>query len=320
MKSLFRADKALAEIRAHSEDRIPGKVRDVYGDLCFPPAPPDRPYTFGSIVLSADGKMAYYDDPRGPVIAGSNRLDPAGAQADFWVLNMLRAYSDAVITGARTIGAEPESTAHVFCEELAEARTGLMQKPTAHPINIVVSLDGTDIPVDHRIFNSANLFSLIATSEAGGQYLDGVLGGRPRRLLGPYRSGEEADAGDVWRYITEDPSVLCILTTGRDTEGDAAVLFALLRRMGIRRLCIESPAYMWFLLKNRALDEIFVNYSLVFAGGGIAMGSAQPFGSLHHPHSELLTLGIHKENFIFSRQRLRYEEADPVATGREETC
>jgi hypothetical protein len=63
---------------------------------------------------------------------------------------------------------------------------------------------------------------------------------------------------------------------------------------------------MWHLLQNNALDEIFINYSMLFAGGAAVLGRAQPFTSTGHPHTELLTLGIHRQNFIFTRQRLRY--------------
>jgi riboflavin biosynthesis pyrimidine reductase len=181
---------------------------------------------------------------------------------------------------------------------------------------VVVSLDGTDIPLNHKIFNSTGLFSLIATSETGGRYLDKAFT-KPHLVFGPFTGAEEADAARtnaarinaeaLRASLMERPDVPHILVTGRGAAPDSAVLLAILRNMGVERLCIEAPSYMWHLLQNKALDEIFINYSLLFAGGTAALGSGQPFSSTSHPHTELLMLGLHKQNFIFTRQRLCYE-------------
>jgi riboflavin biosynthesis pyrimidine reductase len=316
IESLFRAEKTLAEISAGSPDKMPQKVRDVYGGLCFPPAPAERPYTFASIVLSSDGKMAFGDDPKGPVIASANKLDPDGALADFWVLNMLRSYADAVIMGARTLQAEPEAAACVFCRELARDRLAVMHKKSRHPLNVVVSFDGTDIPLDHAIFNYPDLTLMIATSEAGGVHLDKSLGSRRRRIFGPYRDasaitgspgGEPSpDLAEI-RSAVEDPEVLPILLTGSGSQTDSVLLLLALRLIGVERLCVEAPSYMWHLLNNRCMDEMFINYSMLFAGGPASPGAAGPFTSLVHPHAELLMLGMHQHNFIYTRQKLRYD-------------
>jgi riboflavin biosynthesis pyrimidine reductase len=302
IRPLYRNEEALKKIQALSPDSPPQKARDVYGDLYFPPAPARRPYTFASIVLSSDGKMAYPDDPKGPLIAGTNKLDTAGGLADFWVLNMLRSYADGVICGAKTLQAEPDSTAHIFCEDLARERLGQMKKPAAHPVNVVVSLDGADIPLDHKIFKSPALYSMIATGKTGGAFLDKTLG-LEHTIFGP----GPIDPDALRRCLQAEPKVLPIVITGRESAPDSEELFLLLRTMGIERLCIESPSYIWHLLRNKSLDEIFINYSMVFAGGSVALGAADPFTSTSHPHSELLMLGIHQGHFIFTRQRLRWD-------------
>jgi riboflavin biosynthesis pyrimidine reductase len=315
IEPLFKAEDALAEISALSPDKAPQKVCDVYGEVCFPPAPATRPYTFASIVLSADGKMAFGDDPKGPVIASANKLDPDGALADFWVLNMLRAYADAVIMGARTLQAEPDAAAFVFCEELAHDRIAVMNKKSRHPLNVVISFDGTDIPLDHTIFNSSGFVSMIATSEAGGAYLDKALGKRRHRIFGPYRDisavtgspgGESSSGLDEIRLALEDPEVLPILLTGTGDKPDSELLLLTLRLTGVERLLIEAPSYMWQLLNNKAMDEMFINYSMLFAGGTASLGLTAPFTSLVHPRAELLMMGIHRRNFIYTRQKLRY--------------
>ncbi|MDR2258995.1 MAG: pyrimidine reductase [Treponema sp.] len=316
IEPLFRSEETLAEISAGSPDKIPQKVCDVYGGLCFPPAPAKRPYTFASMVLSSDGKMAFEDDPKGPVIASANKLDSDGALADFWVLNMLRSYADAVIVGARTLQAEPEAAAYVFCGELAHDRIAVMHKKSRHPLNVVVSFDGADIPLEHTIFNRGGLAAMIATSEAGGAYLDRALGRRRRRIFGPYRDaaaiaglpgGEpSSDLAEI-RLAVEDPEVLPILLTGSGGRPDSDILLLTLRLTGVERLCVEAPSYMWHLLNNKTMDEMFINYSMLFAGGSVSPGAAAPFTSLVHPHAELLMMGIHRRNFIYTRQRLRYD-------------
>jgi riboflavin biosynthesis pyrimidine reductase len=260
--------------------------------------------------------MAFGDDPKGPVIASANKLDSNGALADFWVLNMLRSYADAVIVGARTLQAEPEAAACVLCGELARDRIAVMGKKSRHPLNVIVSFDGSDIPLDHAIFNSGGLASMIATSEAGGAYLDKALGKRRRRIFGPYRDrsavsgspGREPSSDLVEiRLAMEDPEVLPILLTGSGNQPDSGLLLLTLRLTGVERLCVEAPSYMWHLLNNRTMDEMFINYSMLFAGGPAAPGAAGPFTSLVHPHAELLMMGIHRRNFIYTRQKLRYD-------------
>ena len=73
-----KSDEILEQIRKESaETAVMPDVAQYYTDIYFPKAPSDRPYTFSSIVLSSDGKMAYGDNPSGPLIAKNNFLDPA---------------------------------------------------------------------------------------------------------------------------------------------------------------------------------------------------------------------------------------------------
>jgi riboflavin biosynthesis pyrimidine reductase len=229
---------------------------------------------------------------------------------------MLRSYADAVIMGARTLQAEPEAAAYVFCGELARDRITVMHKKSRHPLNVVVSFDGTDIPLEHTIFNSDGLASMIATSEAGGVYLDKALGRRRRRIFGPYRDASaiaglserkpSSELAEI-RLALEDPEVLPVLLTGNGDQPDSGLLLLALRLTGVERLCVEAPSYMWHLLNTKAMDEMFINYSMLFAGGPASPGAAGPFTSLVHPHSELLMMGIHRRNFIYTRQKLRYD-------------
>ena len=65
------------------------KIRSIYGDLKFLELHEDRPCTYTSLVTSLDGKIAFTDAPQGPLIAKLNKYDPAGADTDWFILNML---------------------------------------------------------------------------------------------------------------------------------------------------------------------------------------------------------------------------------------
>jgi len=302
---VMQREDILKQIEEKSQDVVPRKVLDVYGKVLMPPAPEDRPYTFASIVLSSDGKIAFPDDPQGPLIAGKNLLDKEGGLADFWVLNMLRAYADATIIGARTLQAEPKGTSHVFCKELAEARLKEMGKKTDCPWNVIVSFDGTDIPLDHMVFHSDEIEVRIGTSPQGAEYLRQRMTG-PYLIFGPYKSIEEVEVNQIQQRMAAAPQAVPIFATGEGNVPDSKILLYILRRLGIEKLCVESPSYMFHLLTNQAMDEMFINYSMVFVGGNITMGSYMSFSVNDHPHADILMLGYHRSNFIFTRQKICY--------------
>lgn len=307
IKNLFKNQEELLKIKQNCKHDVPQKVMDVYGEVCLPEGCENRPYTYASIVLSSDGKMAYPDVPQGPVIASSNQLDPDCGKADFWVLNMLRTYSDAVIIGARTLLAEPDATSHIFCKDLAAARVDILKKPL-HPLNVVISFDGTDVPLDHKVFNSPGLPSFICTSPEGGAFLADSLAkkGRKFSIYGPFTTPDVARASEIKANMAKEPLSIHILTTGQGKSPQSSVMLAFLRHMGVMRALIESPSYMWHLMQNKALDEFFLNYSMVFTGGEMTMGLPLAFTSKSHPHSDILMLGLHKANLICTRQRLNY--------------
>ncbi len=280
------------------------KIEQVMGDLVFPPSPLDRPYTFSSIVLSSDGKMAFDDEPSGPMIAKNNYLDPYGALADFWVLNALRSTSDAIILGARTLQNEPNNTSHIFDPELVAQRKALYGK-VPHPVNIVVSFDGRDIPLDHVIFNidgDEEYPVAVATSPEGASYVTKHLK-RETALIDPSSSGH--GAGQAFAAALARGAVP-VVATGRGSAPDAESFLRFLKDAGTERLLIESPSYTNHLLSKGMLDEYFINYSMLFAGGTFTPGTGNAFASTVHPHARLLSLGVHGSSFMYTRQKLYY--------------
>lgn len=309
-RTLARNEEVLSAIGAHSpEPATPDKIRQVYGEVRFPPAPADRPYTFASIVVSADGKIAFPDDSHGELIAGNNLRDPDGALADFWVLNMLRFYSDGVIIGARTLQTNEIMWANCFDAELADLRQPLLGKRHYCPAHVVVSFDGTDIPLDHMIFDiDAPL--LLATSPDGVSYVQ-RHSDRPLTVLGPWKTIEEIDLPQLDGLLEQNPRQRILIATGENNRPDSRVLLFVLRHLGMARVLVESPSYMTYLMSIQAMDEMFMNYSSVFAGGTVGLGGALEFGVNDHPHSDFIQVNMHQANFLATRQRMIYGLTDP---------
>jgi len=302
----YRNLNLLKEIEERSQNSISlPKVDAAIGPVLFPRQLESRPYTVSCIVLSSDGKMSYSDFHDGPTIAKNNYRDPNGALADFWILNVLRAYCDGVIIGARTIQCEPNMTSHVFDRELADERVKYLKK-TKHPLNIVVSFDGTDIPFHHKIFHieDEDFPTSVATSQDGMKYISKKCG-LPHFFIGPYTSIDQVDKDEI-KGIMKKNSGIPVFVTGEQKITDTRVLLAILKALGIKLLAVESPSYTGNLINMGLLDEYIINYSMVFAGSSITPMTNFPFNHNDHPHADLVTLGTHKANFIYTRQKLLY--------------
>jgi riboflavin biosynthesis pyrimidine reductase len=275
--------------------------RKVFGELRFPPLPAERTYNLASFVTSIDGKIAYLDNPAGPVIAQSNALDPDGASADFWVLNLMRASVDAVFAGAGTMQKEPDGLVCLFDRGLEDARVQA-GKPKA-PWVVICSLDGTDIRFqDTLLKNQPVMFN---SSPAGMQrILDGI--DQPCYVVGPYRTVEDIDpdsvADDFHRQV---PGHIPVIISGEGNRTNSQVVMRILKLMGLDITIVESPSYCHSLLHDGLLDEISLNYSCVYVGGkAVGLGHGmEPFTSVNHPHTEMLSIHTHSPSFFYFRHR-----------------
>lgn len=305
LETIFENEKQLKLINANSLiKQTPEKIKQAYGEFYFPAALPERPYTFASFVFSIDGKIGFEDNPIGPLISQKNKLDPQGGLIDFWFLNLLRTYSDVIILGAKTLQVEPEASGHIFDLELERARVKDLHKTNRVPINLVVSLDATDIPFDHDIFKHPERKVWINTSPEGVNYLQENC---PHAMLTITPKPNENYAEYKEKILTHDGIV--VICTGKGNLTNAEILLSSLRKLGMQHVLIESPSYSWHLMQKGLLDEAFINYSGLFAGGPITFGLNQPFTAEDHPHTEFLKIAIHQSNFIYTRQKLIYNSS-----------
>ena len=299
----YRNEKVLAALEEGADKTVClPKLAAAYDPITFPVI--DKvPYTFASIVLSFDGKMAFPDFPEGPIISKKNLLDPKGGLADFWILNNLRAYADATIVGANTLASEPNVWMTVHDKELVNERMEYLKKASEHPYNVVVSLDGSDIPVDHMLFAQKEVPVSVFTSKKGWE----VLKGDSRfELVDVIDNGDDFNVAAVKAGVTEFSDKVPVVVTDKGGVPDTILFMEVLKKIGLDHVLIESPTYMWHLMSLGLLNEFFLNYSSVYVGGRISPGGGIPFTSEDHPHGELLLLARHESHFLFTRQQLIY--------------
>ena len=311
MERIYADRPLLDALKARSSQRqtLP-IVRQRYGELMFSAGYPHRPYIYCSLVSTLDGRIAYEDVPVSTYIARDNYLDPEGGILNFWSLMMQRIHADACITAAKTLAAEPEATLHICDRTLLEQRAQFLSKRSPHPLNIVISRRGTQIPLHHKIFHAQGegLRTILVTGGRGGQAL--VREDHPCDFwyiphLQALESQRQALSHTLWEAPLDRLPVLVIGTL--EEEIDTPLFLRVLREMGIEQLCVECPQYMYHLMEHQVLDEFFMDFSLVFAGGEIVAGMGHSYTTRDHPHTQLICAAQHNGHFLYTRHQMRYD-------------
>lgn len=271
------------------------KIEDVYGDFSFPPLPGDRTYTLGSFVQSIDGKIAFPESPDGTLVARGNLKDRDGALADYWILNMLRSVCDAVLMGDRTIEKEPDLTGHVYDSELESSR--IKAGKPAVPLHVIVSGDGSGFPIDHIIFRDPLIPLLIVTTEEG------------KKSLIRHLDSRFIDLNNSTDVALSD-KIKGVVSIGKAGRINLPELLSFLKPLGIDTMLIESPTFLVSLMQEALLDELYLNTSTVFIGGGaLSLGSSMDSFTLdNHPHSRVISIHSHSDYFFYTRYRMEYDE------------
>lgn len=304
-KECFIDQEALASVhdKGNKEAFLP-KVDRTYGKVIFPKTK-KYPYSFASIALSMDGKMAYPERPEGVLIAKANTLNPDGALTDFYVLNFLRAYADIAIIGTNTLVAEPNAWITVHDEELIKERKENLGKALAHPSSVVVSLDGKDIPLEHNIFKQKEVPVSIFTTPEGWEHLN-KNANDDFYLLAAVTDINNCDFEAIKEGLSTCTDKVAVITTGGNGRTDIPLYMETLKSAGMETVVVESPTLMWLLMKEKLMNEFFLTHTTTFIGGTITPGSGIPFTFEDHPQSEILQLNRHGNSFIFTRQKFTY--------------
>ncbi len=270
------------------------KIKEVYGKFSFPELPKNRTYTLGSFVQSIDGKIAFPESPDGTLVAKANAKDPNGALADYWVLNLLRTVSDAVLMGSKTILREPELTGHIFDPDLVESRIKA-DKP-AVPLHIIVTGSGNNFPVNHKILKDKNIPVLIVTTEQGKNILEKSL------------DSNFIDLNNSKGFCLTD-NIKAVISIGKNRSIDLPELLTFLKKYGIDTIMIESPQFLVSLMQEGLLDELYLNTSSIFIGGeALSVGQNMPsFTFKNHPSGRVISIHTHSDYFFYIRYRMEYK-------------
>ncbi|MCF6335145.1 MAG: dihydrofolate reductase family protein, partial [Spirochaetales bacterium] len=270
------------------------KTEEVYGNFSFPALPATRTYTLGSFVQSIDGKIAFPESPDGTLVARGNKKDDQGALADYWILNMLRSVCDAVLMGDSTIAKEPALTGHIYDSDLETSR--IEEGKSGVPLHVIVSGDGSNFPLDHRIVQNSDIPLLIVTTEEGKKVLKESLGSS---FIDFNNAATTALTNNI-KGIVSMGKARCINLTE---------LLQFLKALGIDTMLIESPTFLVSLMRDTLLDELYLNTSSVFIGGeALSLGKRMDSFTLNnHPHCKVISIHSHSDYFFYTRYRMEYK-------------
>lgn len=274
-------------------------IREVLQDsFYFSKQYEERPYIFNSLVTSIDGKIAFEDAPQGPLIAKNNKYANVGSLVDYWILNLLRGSADAILTGTLGINVEAKTggTGHCYDEQI-EIYRETMNKSVV-PLGIVVTLDALDVNFEASIFRTDEKAIVFYTTEQGYQNL---LHSQQREVI-------RIDGKNIVKLENINSKFIYAIVNG-ETHFEHNQGLYILKQMGIDRLLVESPTVSHFFMKEKLLDELFLNYSCLYVGGkatSIGMHNAS-FTSVDHPHTKLISIYMYNPHFLFLRHQLIYD-------------
>lgn len=207
-----------------------------YGKLAFPEPPAGRPWIYSNFVQSLDGITSLL----GRNFAGG---DISQSTDDRWLMDVLRAYADGILTGATTLlderlarGADSRGIVfRVVEKELQALRAALGLGPER---NIIVTGHGRLPWRDLKLFDGSQVEPGIVTTELGVKNLGSL------------------------------PSHVLLVVAGEGPLIDMPLAMRKLRHdFGIRRLlCEGGPTLYGSLARADLIDEKFVTISPIETG------------------------------------------------------
>ncbi len=200
------------------DDAEPSPIEDdayaPYGNFGFPPPPSDRPWIYSNFVQSLDGITTLMGKH------GSGG-DISQSSDDRWLMDLLRANADAIVTGMSTLLEEqrlrgPQSRGIVFQvadPTLRELRTKLGK---SRERNIFVTR-ATDLELSrYKVFDGDAVDAAILTSPAGAERLR-AQGSSSHVVVVAAGDGETFDLARAIGKLREELGVQYLLCEGGPT-------------------------------------------------------------------------------------------------------
>lgn len=312
MMKIYENSSVIQEIeKASSTMETPEKITKNYGDLFFPDifSLKARPYFVGSVILTMDGRMGFENDPSSRTLAQSNELDPTKGLTDLWMVNVLRTYADAILLGSATLHAEPNFTGHVYDWDLQQYRLERSEQYKPIPWNILITRTPEKLPWKHPVLNTAKIPVLMVIPANKAETLSLCTS---KEFC--FQQVKVENKSDIMKEeLTPDPlEQHLVLILPEKGFPDWSLLMESMNRLRIRQVTVESPYWMYELMKNQALDEIFVTQTGVYAGGNNVPGVKQAFISDDAPLAELVSMHMTGSNVLMMRQLLRYGQREGI--------
>lgn len=259
---------------------LPPELRAIYGgDWLLPPPHDDRPYTFTNFVVAHDGRISFAEAHH----AGGGAISRHIAH-DTWLMGLLRARADAIITGAGTLRVAlrhrwtpwetfPAAQHCLAALRAAEGRTSL-------PLLVVLTATG-QLPATAAALHVPHQPLLIATHSAAAAQARTSLANLPHANY----------------HISPGSSVDL-----------AALCYALRHEYGVSSLLSEGGAHVYgALIAAKLIDEVFTTLSPVIVGNPAPPAAPRPalvegvaFAPANPPQLRLVSLRRHGD-YLFQR-------------------
>ena len=258
---------------------LPSELRDAYGgDLRFPAG--DRPHVFANFVSTIDGLVSF-----GIPNFASARHISRGHAGDRFVMGLLRACADAVMSGAGTLRAEGKVTwtpQQIFPAAADLYRDVRRARGLPERIRVAIVTASGEVDLGAAVFQTPDVEPVLVTSAAGAAR----LASRGTGSVRVYAVGE-----------TEP--------TMREAVG------AVVAETGARLILSEAgPRLFGKMLEERVVDELFLTLAPQLAGRsedrpGIGLVHPTAFHPAKAPWADLVSLR-RSDDFLLLRYAFKW--------------
>lgn len=256
---------------------LPPALREAYGgDLAFPPR--DRPHVFANFVTTLDGLVSYGAG------AASARLISRGHPGDRFVMGLLRAAADLVISGSGTLRAEGKVTwtpQQIFPAAAALYRELRVARGLPERTRVAVLTASGDVDLSAAVFRSPDVEPFVITSVAGAERLAAM------------------GTGDVH-----------VIAVGERAPTMREAIDAVAAATGARLILSEAgPTLFGRMLQERVVDELFLTVAPHIAGRsedrpGIGLVDPVAFEPDRAPWADLVSVK-RSDDFLLLRYAFR---------------
>ncbi|SFH90283.1 Pyrimidine reductase, riboflavin biosynthesis [Tindallia magadiensis] len=311
MNKIYENQACFDNMDKHQRQQdICAKVDQHYGRLFFPDNMRNRgrPYFTGSLIVSMDGRMGFMDDPSSRTLAKANKEDPTGGMADLWMVNVLRTYADAVLLGTNTLHAESEFTGHVYDPELQKYRLERSERFAPVPWNVIISRNPEKLPWNHPVLNTSEIPVLMIIPRNKTKNMAWCTENDFCYELIRIDHNSESLVGDRYDTLQKNGQTHLIAALPEVDFPDWKLVMKLMRLLNIKQVAVESPYWIYELIQEKAMDEVFTTQTGVYAGGSLVPGKTQSFHSTEAPQLELASIHMTGNNVMMIRQLLKYRD------------